>query len=1386
MQPRYRIMLMSILTAALMSTNSFCGTVLEDFERYAVGGAAYTENGWMTVNAEGNQSALIASVDSAFSSDAQSLRYTDFDAGSLYDLRLQMPLSESLTNGMFCFDFRVDKPAQNPTVFLRDSSGGIGLQVNLMNVSTRTMKYHDGTGLVDLSGVSLSTGLWYRVEVDVADVSGSSDTFDIRVLEEDGGSGTEVISATGVAFRNDISNLALLEFASNAGSYQQGCDFYLDNVQFPVWTIPVGGSGLGYASLTEALNNAAPGDRILVHDGVYRESISLTKNNVSIVAAAGERPVIDGTEPVTSVWTRASTQFPTAPIYKTSFSGTTKQLFLDGDMMIPARWPNVSSVEALMSREGWAMVEEGSGPTDAAYTNGIAIDSDLVAVRDANGDSVDWDGAIAVINLYTQFFSYSRHIHYNTSQPDRFTYDSFPLAPPRYEPYFYDDYYYLTGVLGALDAAGEWFLDESEGVLYFWAPDGLAPDAGGRSVAYKDPDRAYAITSTADAELLTLDGLHFFGTSIDLSDSDASLVRNCHFLYPSVQQRQQGDPSYDETRAFIRLAGADSLFESSSIAYGSLGISLTLGASIENCLIHDIDWFGNLGNDPLVLNGRDVEQAGIVRTTTIFDTGAPALRSFRANNGVIELNHLYHAGMLSQDVSTLYCNGLIHGDEGWGLDVRYNWVHDGPGPHHNGIRADDDTSGVAIHHNLIWSEDRVGASSEAYWNWDGIIQNSGTEGLAWGGMTYNNTIIEPGPLPDTFSGYQVNNAIMVNQATSGAGRDDHICANNLLCHGANTTAWLARSLIRQSGGVYTNMPGLVFTNAKTGYVVADLENPWYLDFRPVAASLEDVGYQHLLLSTEHEGSGPDMGAYEADGSCWVPGHCNGLRVADIGSGIFSVSLAMPIVSPVRVELNISSGSVSPAVLDFSPANWSESQGITVSGSSAFEASVGNWGAAEVNLSQIDSATGLYVWFALPDLGLDLPLRISGYQPDVYVWQDLEDTLEGVSISNAVSGWYTVNETDDQYTATEVGNTSPFVNSGNMMALRYVDQDTNGIYNLQFGCDSLSISSSDSVKITFDYCCTKAGMNPTFFFNDAAGQKGIHISFDSAGTRKIQVHDGSQLIDVSDYEIKSDTWYRFELTVQSLSSAEDTFDLCLTDYNTGIVVCTNGLPFRNNVSDLDEIKFGTNTSPGGNGHESLYDNLRVVKINSSAPQLDQLLDPLFAPPNVAVQSDPVIWTNLVGVSYDDSTLTLTKTGTDGWTNSGACSAQWLCGSYGGVSFVVNSTNTTRFCGLSDEQNSNGNYNTIDYALVANASGNVLVCENGVWKGNYGSYESTDNFRVERAAQYVSYYHNEELIYISQNVCLETNQVVDCFIYNQDAELRSVRIWAEELRDTSLAE
>ncbi|MCK4959215.1 MAG: hypothetical protein KAT00_07435, partial [Planctomycetes bacterium] len=107
-------------------------------------------------------------------------------------------------------------------------------------------------------------------------------------------------------------------------------------------------AGLGtlgdpFETIQYAADVAAVGDTIYIREGSYHEAVVITglagsaADPITFTNYNGETVILDGTETISSGWTVHS-----GNIYKTTLSEDVWQLFVSGEQMIPARWPNAA------------------------------------------------------------------------------------------------------------------------------------------------------------------------------------------------------------------------------------------------------------------------------------------------------------------------------------------------------------------------------------------------------------------------------------------------------------------------------------------------------------------------------------------------------------------------------------------------------------------------------------------------------------------------------------------------------------------------------------------------------------------------------------------------------------------------------------------------------------------------------------------------------------------------------------------------------------------------------------------------------------------------------------------------------------------------------------
>jgi len=585
---------------------------------------------------------------------------------------------------------------------------------------------------------------------------------------------------------------------------------------------------------------ARPGDICLVRAGTYRETVRPNNGGrvgdpIRYIAYPGEKVTISGTEPITGQWSLYKDS-----IYQIKVDHEVEQLFVDGNMMIEARWPNMR-FEDLWERDCWARSDGGSG-----YEK--MVDAELAKTN------IDWTEAIATLNVAHQFHTWTRKVSKHSKGSDSFEYvgNMGKLSGTIGKPgHWSDDFYYLSGKLEALDIATEWYYDCDTKMLYLSAPDGKSPAS--HSVEVKVRDRAFEVNDLNEIHVI---GFHFFACTFEFENTVHSLVDDCHLLFPTYA-RELNDRRGDGGTPTTGMSGSHNIIRNCTLGYTPLAGLVMNGSynTLANNFVHDVCWNGSLRYPAISLRAgerpSDEWNPSIVKGNTVLHAGSAGI-GFRGQAYTIEYNYVRHCGMMSHDVAAVYTSGSSIA----GSVVCYNWVHNCHPEIERGkniglgIRADDQCRNMSVHHNVVWD---VGL--------DSIIMKGEYH------KVYNNTTFHTEPK------FKYGNAIRMDTEPEPykAWRMDAPLFSVQNAHSLvfNNLTGLIRAEFRKSTPLI-NRSSVIHNELNYRPALRDPQN---LDFRPQAdSSLVDAGIAMPGITDHFEGKAPDIGAYEHGGINWLPGY----------------------------------------------------------------------------------------------------------------------------------------------------------------------------------------------------------------------------------------------------------------------------------------------------------------------------------------------------------------------------------------------------------------------------------------------------------------------------------------------------------------------------------
>lgn len=473
-----------------------------------------------------------------------------------------------------------------------------------------------------------------------------------------------------------------------------------------------------FRTIQRCADVAQPGDTCFIREGTYRETVVVPRSGqagapITFKPYLEETVTISGADVLGPNWTLHH-----GKIYKTAMPWSVNirqsgpvdivandQIFLDGQMMVEARWPNipVEKVTRLTNAEN----ARADGATVHGSSEATYHDAALgVFPPDFwKGAKINFAPGYGTMHTTCDVTGSTESSVSFQCNPDpgaigvRTEWESETHRPST------GDYYSLWGKLEALDAPGEWFRT-SDGTLYLWAPDGSNPashtvEARRRLWAFDIRGRSY----------ITIEGLRLFAATIRTDETTHNTVITGitgHYLW-----HFQEIPALfwaDGTRA-IEFRGNNNVLRDSDLAYSAGKMVLLDGHNNQafNNVIRDAAYIGHApvvggGNNP----GGDVKNE--VRQNTIFNGGNILVS---ASPGLdITYNDLYNSHLQISDLGVIYAWAT----DGKGSEIAYNLVHDNHaeidltvnyfGGH--GIYLDDDTYNFKVYRNVVWATSAAG------------------------------------------------------------------------------------------------------------------------------------------------------------------------------------------------------------------------------------------------------------------------------------------------------------------------------------------------------------------------------------------------------------------------------------------------------------------------------------------------------------------------------------------------------------------------------------------------------------------------------------------------------------------------------------------------------
>lgn len=477
-----------------------------------------------------------------------------------------------------------------------------------------------------------------------------------------------------------------------------------------------------FRTIQEAANVAQWGDTVQIEGGTYHETVTPPHSGVTFTNYNNQTVTISGADSVNGFANYSGN------IYSTQLSGSlgegNNQVFVDGQVLSEARWPNTSL--------------NPSSPTKAtigSYSNSTIYDA---ALTQGNGY---WTGALINITPGDQWTTYTGTI--TASGPGWITV-SLP-ATGAYEQPAAGNSFFLYGKFNALDTSGEFYVD-SGNKLYLW--DQYSDSPNNHTVQVKDRLYGFDLSNVSNT---TIQGVNLFACTINTGWGSTGTVLNginaSYITQFMVVQNGWVPPA----PSGIQLYGSGSVLENSAIAY-SAGDGVFVDSdniTVKNNTIHDVDYSAT-------------DSAGIraygsglsITANTIYNSGRDGINLRGAYESILS-NTVHDCMLQTSDGGGIYTAS----DWGGGSVIAYNAVYNinvPTGYDGVGIYLDNSSSDFVVHDNVTANvqaglklnstsynetiyNNKIGAGINA-------IETNGWTGFAYdwsGSQVYNNTFYNP-------------------------------------------------------------------------------------------------------------------------------------------------------------------------------------------------------------------------------------------------------------------------------------------------------------------------------------------------------------------------------------------------------------------------------------------------------------------------------------------------------------------------------------------------------------------------------------------------------------------------------------------------------------------
>jgi|GEM_PF-2497029 len=450
-----------------------------------------------------------------------------------------------------------------------------------------------------------------------------------------------------------------------------------------------------FLTIQKAADVLLPGETVIIHEGVYEESVRPKYNGtadhpITYKSGDGEKVVISGANLITEAWEPASN--PGAVEYNADdanlwqvdvtlpMGNYRNQIFVDGEAMLPSRYPNVAKEDAYYRPNWLTYVFDG----DKASTGGWSTPTGKLNDPELDQPAGTWDGA-AIVGMDNRdwILSGAEVVSSTPGWLNLTNLNFYELGPTGYASG--DFPYYIQNAMAALDAPHEWFYNQSSKTLYLQLPNGMDPNH--LDVRYKAREWGLDLSSR---KYTHIEGIDLNGANLTMRNGVGNVVDHMtakyvtEFLSPSNE------------RGGIIVGGKNNILINSEIGY-SAGALVTVegeGNKIVNSKLHDATTGPNLFTNSITITGIN----HLISHNEVYNASGTLIGgNFYASE--ISYNDVHDGNWHSTDSGLMYFAYTDYGNS----QIHHNKIHDSHTSFSNGVYFDLGTKNALVYDNVLWN-----------------------------------------------------------------------------------------------------------------------------------------------------------------------------------------------------------------------------------------------------------------------------------------------------------------------------------------------------------------------------------------------------------------------------------------------------------------------------------------------------------------------------------------------------------------------------------------------------------------------------------------------------------------------------------------------------------